>query len=69
MSLLGVDAGTTGCKAVAFTLDGQTLAASYEEYGFDFPQPGQAVLDSPAVWERIKAAIRRTVADCGRDPV
>ena len=69
MSLLGVDAGTTGCKAVAFSASGETLAASYEEYGFVFPEAGQAVLDSPAVWERIKSAIRQTAATCRRDPV
>ena len=69
MSLLGVDAGTTGCKAVAFSVDGETLASSYEEYGFSFPEPGRAVLDSPAVWERIKTAIARTAAACARDPV
>jgi xylulokinase len=69
MSLLGVDAGTTGCKAVAFSTEGEILAASYEEYGFQFPEAGQAVLDSPAVWEKIKAAIRRTANACGKDPV
>jgi xylulokinase len=69
MSLLGIDAGTTGCKVVAFSAGGDTVAASYEEYGFLFPEAGQAVLDSPAVWERIKAAIRKTASACGRDPV
>jgi xylulokinase len=69
MSLLGVDAGTTGCKAVAFSAGGETVASSYEEYGFLFPEPGQAVLDSPTVWERIKSAIRNTAAACGGDPV
>jgi sugar (pentulose or hexulose) kinase len=42
MSLLGIDAGTTGCKVVAFSAGGDTVAASYEEYGFLFPEAGQA---------------------------
>lgn len=32
MSLMGLDIGTTGCKAVAFSESGKILASSYKEY-------------------------------------
>ena len=32
MSLLGVDIGTTGCKAVAFSVQGTQLARSHLDY-------------------------------------
>ncbi len=58
MSLLGIDAGTTGCKAAVFRVDGRLLASAYEEYAYLSPQPGQAELDPQAVW----AAVRRVIA-------
>ena len=32
MSLLGIDVGTTGCKAAVFSKEGRLLASAYEEY-------------------------------------
>ena len=40
MSLLGIDLGTTGCKAGVFGLDGACLATAYREYDMLHPQPG-----------------------------
>ena len=58
MSLLGIDVGTTGCKAVVFSETGRILASSYREYDFDSPEPGQGQMDSKKIWRRIKEAIR-----------
>ncbi len=58
MSVLGLDIGTTGCKAVVFAPDGEILASAYEEYPLVFPRPGWAELDSHGVW----AAVQRVVA-------
>jgi xylulokinase len=69
MSLLGIDVGTTGCKAAAFSLDGQLLAAAYEEYDVQRPQPGWAQLESVAVWEKVKRAVRRVAAATRADPI
>lgn len=33
MSLLGIDVGTTGCKAAVFSTEGKCLAMAYREYG------------------------------------
>jgi len=59
MSLLGVDIGTTGCKASIFTLEGRLLAQSYEEYDVQRPQPGWAELNVVEVWEKVKRTITR----------
>ncbi len=69
MSLLGIDVGTTGCKAAVFSEEGDLISSAYAEYDFDSPAPGQAELDSERVWQRIRETIARTVADSKRDPV
>jgi xylulokinase len=62
MSLLGIDVGTSGCKAVLFAEDGRQISSAYAEYDYQSPQPGWAELDTPGVWEQVKATIRAAVA-------
>lgn len=50
MSLLGLDVGTTGCKAIAFDIDGRILAQASYEYSIETPQPGWAEQDCENVW-------------------
>jgi xylulokinase len=72
MSLLGIDVGTSGCKAAVFAEDGRLLAAAYEEYDYQHPQPGQAELDTRQVWEQIRRTIRGAVTGAAgviHDPV
>jgi xylulokinase len=69
MSLLGIDVGTTGCKAAAFSEEGTLLASAYEEYDLLRPQPGWAELDPAHVWNKIQATIRRASAATASDPI
>lgn len=70
MSLLGIDVGTTGCKAIVFNAGGQTLGQGYREYPHIFPQPGWVEMDSDRVWAATKEAVAEAVARAGkRDPV
>ncbi|MGC9468575.1 MAG: FGGY-family carbohydrate kinase [Anaerolineae bacterium] len=71
MSLLGVDVGTTGCKAVCFSSAGQPLATAYREYDVRHPYPGWAELDTVDVWQKVQETIREAVgqADVGGDRV
>lgn len=69
MSLLGIDIGTSGCKAAAFALDGRCLAGAHREYPTLHPQPGWAELDSRAVWEQVSATIRETATQTRTDPI
>ena len=55
MSLMGVDVGTTGVKAVVFDDKGAQIASAYEEYPLHFPFPGASELDSNGV---INASLR-----------
>lgn len=42
MSLVGLDIGTTGCKAVAFDSSGKPLAQARRTYRMHMPQAGRA---------------------------
>ncbi|MGQ9589843.1 MAG: FGGY-family carbohydrate kinase [Planctomycetota bacterium] len=69
MSLLGLDIGTTGVKAVAFREDGSFLASAYEEYDLRSPAPGHLELDP----REVLAAIRSVTSSVGEktrgDPI
>ncbi len=69
MSLLGIDVGTTGCKAAAFSTEGRIIASAYEEYDIRRPGPGWAELDTAEVWEKVKRTIRAVVSKSAGDPV
>ena len=66
--LLGLDLGYTGCKAVAFDLEGRVLASAYREYPMSYPQPGWVELDPEAIWQHTASAIRQVTASVS-DPV
>jgi len=68
MSLMGVDVGTTGCKAAVFREDGAKLADAYREYITLHPRPDWAELDSREVWGRVREVIAET-ASVATDPV
>jgi len=57
MSLLGIDVGTSGCKAAVYAEDGELLAAAYAEYDIRHPQPGYAELDALEVWGIVQRLI------------
>ncbi len=69
MSLMGIDVGTTGCKAVAFDKEGKILASAYREYPLHSPQPGWAELDGNQVWEDVKACIGSVASETKNDPI
>ncbi len=69
MSLLGIDVGTSGCKAAVFDENGQLLDFAYQEYDYQSPQLGWAELDSARIWQQVKYAIGKAVANTTEDPV
>ena len=62
MTLLGVDIGTTGCKAAAVSDRGVPLATAYREYPLLTPRPGWAELDPDVVWEATRSAVREVTS-------
>ena len=49
LALLGIDIGTSGCKALLIDGDGSVLASRTESYGLSQPRPGWTEQD-PSLW-------------------
>ena len=68
MYLLGLDVGTTGCKSVIFTPDGEVISSAYGEYRLYHRRPGWSELDPKEVWNTTKETIRRSINKGKIDP-
>lgn len=68
MSYLGLDIGTSGCKAVVFDEAGNELASAYHEYAVFSASDGWAELDSCQVMQSCMDVIREAAAKSD-DPV
>lgn len=67
---MGIDVGTTGCKAAVFSADGNCIANAYREYHIFHRQAGWAELDSREVISSVKDVIRETASAArAKDPV
>ncbi len=66
--LLGLDLGYTGCKAVAFDIQGEILASAYREYPMQYPKPGWVVMDPEQIWTGAAESIRQVTTELS-DPV
>ncbi|MCE5237569.1 hypothetical protein LLH23_03660 [bacterium] len=62
MALMGLDVGSTGCKAVVFDVEGNQLARAYREYPEIYPQAGWIELDPARVWQGVKEVIAEAAA-------
>src|SRR4051812_35807812 len=51
MSVLAIDAGTTGVTAVVVTDDGAIAAKGYQEFAQHFPQPGWVEHAPEEIWQ------------------
>jgi xylulokinase len=69
LSLLGLDIGTTGCKAAVYSEDGSLINLAYKEYHLIRSQPGWAEFDSREVWETVKELIQSVASKQNADPI
>lgn len=71
MSILGIDIGTTGTKAIVFSDEGKILTSAYLEYAQIFPKPGWVEFDVNQMWGKIFNVIRMVNSDdlVKKDPV
>ncbi|MBK8051157.1 MAG: hypothetical protein IPK16_31080 [Anaerolineales bacterium] len=67
MSLIGLDIGTTGCKATLFSQDGAILGQSTREYAIQTPFPGWAEQDAEQVWALAWTCLREATAAAAGD--
>jgi xylulokinase len=58
-TLVGLDVGTTGAKAIAIRPDGKVLARAEEEYPLSIPQPGWAEQEPEDWWRASEKALAR----------
>jgi len=65
MRLIGLDVGTTGCKAAIFDAQGRLLSRASREYAVDMPHPSWAEQDAEQVWQLSQDALRQAIAAAG----
>jgi xylulokinase len=63
--LVGLDIGTTGCKASVFDEAGALLAGASRDYAVDIPNPSWAEQDAENVWRLAQEALREAIATAG----
>ena len=68
MSVIGLDIGTTGCKAIVFGDEWEILAQSKKEYPISTPQPHWAEQDAERVWDLAVESLAEAVGQCPSDP-
>ncbi len=62
MSVLAIDAGTTGVTAVVVDPDGSIAAKGYQEFSQHFPQPGWVEHAPEEIWQATREATREVLA-------
>jgi xylulokinase len=68
MTVLGLDVGTTGVKAVVVDDSGSILGSAIRDYQLITPQAGWIELDPVRIWQGARDAIREATATAGRVP-
>jgi glycerol kinase len=61
MSVLAIDAGTTGVTAVVVTPEGSIAAKGYQEFAQHFPQPGWVEHAAEEIWQATLEATRQVL--------
>ena len=69
MSLLGLDIGTTGAKAIVFDTSANILAQTYQDYPLQHPRPDWAELDAHNLWQSVKTLISQVSTKVNQDPI
>jgi glycerol kinase len=63
VSVLAIDAGTTGVTAVVVGVDGTILAQGYSEFEQHFVKPGWVEHDPEQIWQATLVAVRSALAE------
>ena len=66
---MGLDVGTTGVKAMAFTPEGKVLARAYREYRELYPRPGWVEMNPNQIWRFTEEVIREIALKTKEDPI
>ena len=60
MSILSIDAGTTGVTAVVVSEAGDIVARGYQEFGQHFPKPGWVEHAPEEIWQATPIEVNLT---------
>jgi len=63
MSVLAIDAGTTGVTALIVTADGRVAVRGYQEFAQHFPQPGWVEHSPEEIWQATLEATRAALKE------
>jgi xylulokinase len=69
MSVIGLDLGTTACKAIALNADGKVIAYSMQEYDVAENEKGFVELNPQDVWESVRSVLRGVAGQTENDPI
>ena len=61
MSVLAIDAGTTGITALVISPDGTVAARGYTEFAQHYPRPGWVEHVPEEIWQATLAACRQAL--------
>ncbi len=61
--IIGIDAGTTGIRAIAFDHDSNILSNAYSEFTQYFPEPGWVEHDADEIYDVTMAMIKQCVEE------
>jgi glycerol kinase len=68
VSILAIDAGTTGVTALIVSADGRVLSRGYEEFPQHFPRPGWVEHEPEEIWQATLAACRAALGATADPP-
>lgn len=63
MAVIGLDVGTTGCKAVVYNQEGKILTSSYLEYDI-IAINGNYEINPNIVWEKVSEVLLSVTKKC-----
>lgn len=65
MALLGIDVGTSGCKASVMDYEGRIIGSEYQEYDFLVALGTGAQMDAERVWTAVKTVVKALTLKSG----
>lgn len=69
MYVLGIDVGTSGCKASVIDGDGAVRGKAYCEYFLTKPRPEWEEIDPHTVWDAVRSVVAQSIRTAGGVPV
>jgi gluconokinase len=67
-AIIGADIGTTGCRAVVYSIDGSVLASHSLEYPLYTPQPAWAEQDPQEIYQAFLTVVSQAVLQANLRP-